>query len=236
MTKLRKMRTMLGMSQKEVAGEIGVSEPYLSQLETGKRVPSDEVARKLASLYGMEIGELGEPAVPLRSPAAWKEVKNAINESSLEQYRDAAVGKILRQLDRLITAGSSDERQAICEIVAGAVEDFARECEERGSGVRVAYLKLLQAYIEDNQMTARSVRIDSDERLGDPRVSAITTWEQLRSLLANHDWEHGEKSSLARELKVSRQSVHRYIGGIDEPPAGIALQLLQWASECLKPE
>jgi transcriptional regulator with XRE-family HTH domain len=46
-------RHQVGLTQVEAARSLDVTQPYLSQLETGARVASDELARKAAKVYGL---------------------------------------------------------------------------------------------------------------------------------------------------------------------------------------
>lgn len=46
------------LTQQKIAEEIGISVPFVSQLETGKRKASIDVMRKLASLLNVDIDDL----------------------------------------------------------------------------------------------------------------------------------------------------------------------------------
>lgn len=54
-------REKLGLTQVSAARSLGVSQPYLSQLETGLRVASAELAQKGAGLYGLSLAALPLP-------------------------------------------------------------------------------------------------------------------------------------------------------------------------------
>ena len=56
-------REKAGLTQVVAARSLNVSQPYLSQLETGLRVASSELARNAAKLY-----ELPPTALPLPEP------------------------------------------------------------------------------------------------------------------------------------------------------------------------
>ncbi len=51
-------REYRGLTQQQVAEEIGISVPFVSQLETEKRRASIEVMKKLASMLHVEIDDL----------------------------------------------------------------------------------------------------------------------------------------------------------------------------------
>lgn len=52
-------RTELGLSQRALAKRVGVSDAYITQLETRERInPSLHVLKKLANALKMTVGEL----------------------------------------------------------------------------------------------------------------------------------------------------------------------------------
>ncbi len=56
--KLREMRTRLSLTQKEFAAKLGVSLPYLNQMENNNRPISTTVVLALAQEFGMDVTEL----------------------------------------------------------------------------------------------------------------------------------------------------------------------------------
>ena len=64
-TPLAFWRRHRGFTQADMAREIGVSQPYLAQLETGQREGSVSVYQRLARQLGLSVDELlpDEPAV-----------------------------------------------------------------------------------------------------------------------------------------------------------------------------
>ena len=61
---LRDSRLKAGLTQAEAAARLGLSQPYLSQLESGRRRLTDEHARAMARLYGLPPTSLPAPAEP----------------------------------------------------------------------------------------------------------------------------------------------------------------------------
>ena len=58
---IKRRRTELGLSQRELAKRVGVSDAYITQLETRKRSnPSLHVLKKLAKALKVTVGELVE--------------------------------------------------------------------------------------------------------------------------------------------------------------------------------
>ena len=58
---VKSLRKRLGWSQEALAEKTGVSAPYITQIEVGKRTPSLDIVEKLASALGVEYKTLFEP-------------------------------------------------------------------------------------------------------------------------------------------------------------------------------
>ncbi|MBY6202287.1 DUF2083 domain-containing protein [Maritalea mobilis] len=56
--KLREVRTRLGLTQKDFAGKLGISLPYLNQMENNNRPVSTTVVLGLAQEFGLDVTEL----------------------------------------------------------------------------------------------------------------------------------------------------------------------------------
>ncbi len=56
--RVRELREAADLSVRELAKRIGVSAPFLSDVELGRRYPSDDVLRKLAAQLGTSAAEL----------------------------------------------------------------------------------------------------------------------------------------------------------------------------------
>lgn len=57
---IKSLRKKLGWSQEFLAERTGVSAPYITQIEVGKRTPSLDIVEKLASALGVEYKTLFE--------------------------------------------------------------------------------------------------------------------------------------------------------------------------------
>lgn len=55
MSKIKKIRILLGMTQKEVAENIGITQAMYSYIENGKKKPSKNVAKKIEELFGVSL-------------------------------------------------------------------------------------------------------------------------------------------------------------------------------------
>jgi DNA-binding XRE family transcriptional regulator len=65
--KIREIRIRSGMKQKDLVEATGLSNPYLSALETGnvKKSPSVDALNKIATALGVRVGELFDDAKPV---------------------------------------------------------------------------------------------------------------------------------------------------------------------------
>lgn len=50
--KIRALRIQQGLSLQNVSNRLNISKPYLSLIETGARIPSEAVIRRLARFFG----------------------------------------------------------------------------------------------------------------------------------------------------------------------------------------
>lgn len=69
---LEVMRKAKGMTQKEVAEAVGISQAYYNQIENGKRGGRMmiDIFAKLASALGLSLGEM------MAAEQRWKEARN----------------------------------------------------------------------------------------------------------------------------------------------------------------
>lgn len=52
---IKNARIKKDLSLRKAAGEMGFSAMYLSQIESGRNIPSDEILHKLADFYGFDF-------------------------------------------------------------------------------------------------------------------------------------------------------------------------------------
>jgi transcriptional regulator with XRE-family HTH domain len=56
--RIRELRDRAGLSLRKLADQIDISPPFLSDIELGRRFPSEEILAKLASALGVSTNEL----------------------------------------------------------------------------------------------------------------------------------------------------------------------------------
>ena len=69
--RIRKLRKEKGLSQLELAGHLNISNTTLSQYESGKRIPGDEIKIKIAGFFNVSIDYL-LGCSDVRSPKPWE--------------------------------------------------------------------------------------------------------------------------------------------------------------------
>jgi transcriptional regulator with XRE-family HTH domain len=85
--KLRKSRFKLNLSQRAVAARIGITQPYLAQVENGHRPVSASCLQKLEKLYRTNFGKLwkgvgrrGRPGYSAATKRALREMGRAVRQ------------------------------------------------------------------------------------------------------------------------------------------------------------
>ncbi|WP_373821390.1 helix-turn-helix transcriptional regulator [Veillonella sp.] len=56
--KIKLYRTMLGLSQNELAGKVGVTRATINSIENGKTIPSLKLANDIAVVLGRSINDV----------------------------------------------------------------------------------------------------------------------------------------------------------------------------------
>ena len=59
-SKLRVFRVIAGKSQTDLAYEAGVTQPYISLIETHRAIPTEGIREKLAVAVGVEVEDAGQ--------------------------------------------------------------------------------------------------------------------------------------------------------------------------------
>jgi len=108
--KLRELRGLKGVSQKEMAAALGVSAAYLSALEHGRRgVPSWAMVQKIIGYFNV----IWDEAEELERLAASSDPRVVIDTAGLSPQATALANRLAERISRL----SEDELTAIGEIL-----------------------------------------------------------------------------------------------------------------------
>lgn len=109
---IRKIRTQLGLKQKELASSLNISYGYLSEVESGKKSPGLEVVGNLLQKYNVNPSFLltGEGAYFLtpgkeEDKTGDRERKEKTKEGNVGNVYDAAMDEMLWYFENIPTVG-----------------------------------------------------------------------------------------------------------------------------------
>ena len=104
---IKQKREAMGWTQPEAAARAGIEQSYLSKLETGKSVPSEEIFSKLTALYEIDADDM-TAQFSLDEVDKMKEIK-AVRSAILEKEKKAVKvtrGWLLAALAFLMTGAA----------------------------------------------------------------------------------------------------------------------------------
>lgn len=139
---IRQRREALGMTQDQVAEQVGISKPYLSNIETGraKNPPTAGVLRRLEAVLGFEDTVLTKAADLARTPVPVRQ-EHEMLAAQLNKYRSvlkdllaarqgqgaANIEELLEQIDtsgNILPFGAGALVPVINNVAAGYPHDF----------------------------------------------------------------------------------------------------------------
>lgn len=94
--RIKTLRDLRGWTQDELAERSGLSKPYLSRLESGKRERSDGAIKKLAAAFSLPESLLIHPTAPPDRLNEIAEILEHISKLSPEQID--AVGHLIQTM------------------------------------------------------------------------------------------------------------------------------------------
>jgi transcriptional regulator with XRE-family HTH domain len=96
--RLRRARMAAGLQGKELAKRLGISRPYLSQIEKGLRRPSPELLTRLAAELKISPNDSGDDAAPIHEPSPCRYPESCDIQAEFGQLREE-MASITSQLD-----------------------------------------------------------------------------------------------------------------------------------------
>lgn len=140
-TEICRLRKEAGMSQKQLAKQMGVTERFIEEVETGKKVLNSELITRVSKALRQEVGRLDlfDEAEVSRRPEPDANVKKVIEKPVQAIWTDALAGVIMTVP---VFDGKMDKTVGTRQlpIIANKVEGFQKD--------KVFYLT-----IEDNEMS-----------------------------------------------------------------------------------
>lgn len=86
---VKSLRKQLGWSQEYLAEKTGVSTPYITQIEVGKKTPSLSVVEKLAYAFGVEYKALFESTTTINSINSMEFEKHILESKIIASITEA---------------------------------------------------------------------------------------------------------------------------------------------------
>ncbi len=147
-SEINRLRKEAGMTQKQLARMVGVTERYIDEVENGKKVMNSDLISRVSKALRQEAGRLelyDEAEVRLR-PEPDKTVKKVIEKPVQEIWTDALAGVIMTVPVYNYTMDKAVATKQL-PIIANKVEGCPKE--------KVFYLK-----VEDNEMSGLRIMKD----------------------------------------------------------------------------
>lgn len=123
---IRQQRRIADLSMRQVSSMVGISNPYLSQIERGLRAPSEAVAASIASALGVSVDDLYGQSD--RQP------RTARSEGRQESESGPHRTNVLAAIDQA-TELTAAQRVSLAEIYRSFVRSNANEESAPGTDV-----------------------------------------------------------------------------------------------------
>ena len=120
MNRIKELRESKGIQQKELAIDLGVTQPTISNWELGIKVPSARSTRKLAEYFGVSLDYL------VGREESQQQEKPETAKKPVPKDEDGFEGRAIR-LIRAASRLSDDQRDFLLAVLEAAVERMPRE-------------------------------------------------------------------------------------------------------------
>ena len=137
---VKELRRKKGIQQKELAIEIGVTQPTVSEWESNKKDPSGDRLKRLAEYFGVdELVILGRGAMPV-NPLFVPEDPKTCGKSETEQIIERLLSQLGQQPKtpeaRIVSGGMDrlpkEQREQILNVVRAMFSKTPELFEEKG--------------------------------------------------------------------------------------------------------
>jgi transcriptional regulator with XRE-family HTH domain len=224
-TKLKQGRLAANLTQVQAAARLGLSQPYLSQLESGRRAVTSGVAREAAHLFALPPTSLAPPPGPPR-PGSADTLPSRLAALGYPGYGHLRKGRLANPavvvLDAL-SARSLDGR--VAEALPWVLEKYPEldwewllaPAKVRNLQNRLGFLVTVARKLAERRRNSRAAeKLESVEKeLENARLAAETTLGRDTMPEAEREWLRKHRSPEARHWNVL---------------AGLRLQDLPYAS------
>ncbi len=211
---ISKLRKEKGLTQKELAERIGVTDKAVSKWETGKCYPDIEIVEKLSLLFNISINEIlsGEKILPEKiQQEADKTIVQAMKTSKKEKHK----GQIIALILSIITLISG------CFAVYQAIktpknEHFSLEMYSRNSSA--VFNELSSSIYKEFHISTNTVCTNSYVRYdnkGEVTYIDMTLWdnENFKEVTIKY-WINSENNKAETSVTMYQKNENQNIDGI----------------------
>jgi transcriptional regulator with XRE-family HTH domain len=123
---IKGLREKKEVTQAELAERIGVSAPYISQVELGRRIPVDALCIKLAEALNYDIRDLVDRARKARSPETERTLSqySASQRKGKDRRADPRLQDLEEQLRRLKAILPTERYDRLLDTIHGVLEPY----------------------------------------------------------------------------------------------------------------
>ena len=211
---LRDGRQRAGLTQVEAASRLGVSQPYLSQLECGRRRLTARLARALRRLYGLPATLLPLPPEPPKRGAGNERSPAQLAALGYPGYAHVRPSPQLNPAVVVLAALSEDDLDArVTEALPWVLVRYpelnwdwlATRAKLRNLQNRLGFLvavarELAESHPEWSNAAKRLTEVEKDLELA--RLAAETTLSRESMPPAERAWLRANRSPLAERWNV----------------------------------
>jgi len=131
-TQIKKAREQKGMTHKQLGKALGVSESYIIDLETGKRIVNDELVKRISKVLGQEINDMmlfAERENPVAEKASMQKIvtRNKPESGKVQEMWSDALESVLKTVpvydyDMVKVIGTKQ-----LTVISNKVEGYAKD-------------------------------------------------------------------------------------------------------------
>ncbi len=139
---IRQQRRIADLSMRQVSNMVGISNPYLSQIERGLRAPSEAVATSIATALGVSIDDLyGQSDRPSRTARSEGERESGSSArrtnvlAAIDQAKELTPAQrvSLAEIYRSFVRSNSNEESASGTDTPGSETAPGSEADDKGA-------------------------------------------------------------------------------------------------------
>lgn len=131
--KIKALRTKNGLTQKALGKKLGVSEGFINEIETGRRVANEAIIKRISKVFGKDLDDINMYAEEQKETKETNIYRNKISIKSHERKQevnavwDDALGSILKNVPVYKTDLKTVVSSKKLPIIANKIEGYAQD-------------------------------------------------------------------------------------------------------------